>query len=92
MKKIIFGFLLTFYFCKVFSQSGSISISTLNYTTDLTQKTNLVFYNYLGQEMMQSNLQSNISTFDISSFSNGIYFIKVITHKSQNIERLIIQK
>lgn len=75
----------------VYPNPANVSF-TLNFTGDLTQKTNLVFYNYLGQEIMQSSLQSNISTFDISSFSNGIYFIKVITNKSQNIERLIIQK
>jgi len=65
---------------------------TINYTGDLSQKTNIAIYNYLGQEIMQSNLQSKTSTINVSDITNGIYFVRVRTNKTQQVERLVIQK
>jgi uncharacterized delta-60 repeat protein/uncharacterized protein (TIGR02145 family) len=65
---------------------------TINYTGDLSQKTNIAIYNYLGQEIMQSNLQSKTSTINVSDLTNGIYFVRVRTNKTQQVERLVIQK
>lgn len=65
---------------------------TINYTGDLSQKTNIEIYNYLGQEIMQSNLQSNTTAINVSDLINGIYFVKVRTDNTQKVQRLIIQK
>jgi len=65
---------------------------TLNYWGDLTESPSLVICNYLGQEIMQTHIQSSTSNFDISRFSDGVYFVKISTNKSQSIQRLIIQK
>lgn len=65
---------------------------TINYSGDLNEKTSISICNYLGQEMLQSNLQSNTTTINVSDFSNGIYFIKIRTNKTQAVQRLVIQK
>ncbi len=65
---------------------------TLNYSGNLNEKTTISICNYLGQEMMQSNLQSNTTTINVSDFSNGIYFVKIQTNKTQEVQRLVIQK
>lgn len=65
---------------------------TINYTGDLNEKTTISICNYLGQEMMQSNLQSNTTTINVNDFSNGIYFIRIQTSKTLEVQRLVIQK
>ncbi len=41
---------------------------------------------------MQSNLQSKTSTINVSDLTNGIYFVRVRTNKTQQVQRLVIQK
>lgn len=65
---------------------------TINYSGDLSQKTSLIICNYLGQEVMQSNLLSNTTTINVNDLMSGVYFIKIRTNKTQQVQRLVIQK
>lgn len=65
---------------------------TINYQGDLNEMTTVVIYNCLGQVVMQNSLMLNTTTLNVSDLLNGVYFVKVTTNKTQQVQSVIIQK
>ena len=65
--------------------SDAITIEYLHYTG--TEK--ITLFDITGRPLLDRNLSDYFSTIDISSFSKGVYFIKVITQESIFVKKLI---
>ena len=54
----------------------------------------LIIYNISGKAILSKNLNSALSkeTIDVSSISEGFYFVEVIKGSSKHISKIIISK
>jgi len=52
---------------------------------------NLRIFNINGQLVKSFNPASKETTIDVSSFANGVYFVHVLSHKKNTVQRVIIQ-
>jgi len=48
-------------------------------------------YDSLGRVLVSKIVESNQSSLDLSNYSNGIYFVKIITDNSEKIEKILKQ-
>jgi hypothetical protein len=62
--------------------------------TDVLEATTIEITNALGQVVLAPSPleRAGVRSFNISNFSNGIYFVKVITGNTQTIKRLVVSK
>jgi len=58
----------------------------------VTDQTSLVIYNSSGIEVYSSSISNSITTLDMSQYSSGVYFIKIILPDSGIITRKIIKQ
>ena len=65
--------------------SDAITIEYPHYTG--TEK--MTLFDITGRPLLDRNFSDYFSTIDISSFSKGVYFIRVITHESIFVKKLI---
>ncbi len=52
---------------------------------------NIRIYNYLGQQVIQVNKNTNIAKIDVSSLNSGVYILKIDTKEGSFMKKLIIQ-
>ncbi len=53
--------------------------------------TNIKIFNYLGQQLIQVNENTNICQINVSSLNSGVYFIKIDTKNGNFVKKLVIQ-
>lgn len=70
--------------------------SELNIEGELPGKSKsgtIIFLNSAGQEMFQDSYNTNKKTLDVSTFSDGIYFLEILTSEKKSISfKIIISK
>ena len=66
----------------------NVDLSSLN-----GQTANIAIYNVLGEQVMANQNVSNttINTFDISSLTTGIYFVKVVAGSKEITSKVIVE-
>ena len=65
---------------------GLITVSTEN-TNNIID-----IFNITGKKIYSQNTTSKISTFDFSSFNNGVYLMKIISGNKTIVKKFIIRK
>ncbi len=78
----------------VFEVDGSIAVYPNPATTEVTVKANnniksIQLYDAQGRIIMTSLIDDLASKLDISGYSKGIYFIKIITEKGAQVQKLL---
>ncbi len=56
-----------------------------------TEITNIKIFNYLGQQVIYVNKNTNITQIDVSNLNSGVYFMKIKTKAGSFVRKLIIQ-
>ena len=64
------------------------SIVTIEYP-QFTGMEKIIMFDIAGKQILNSTLSGNLSTIDISSFSAGIFFIKIIAQEKVFVKKLI---
>ncbi len=56
-----------------------------------TEISNIKIFNYLGQQVIQENGNTNITQIDVSNLNSGVYFLEINTKAGSFVRKLIIQ-
>ncbi|MEP7171234.1 MAG: T9SS type A sorting domain-containing protein, partial [Bacteroidota bacterium] len=68
---------------------------TLKYTASQNQSADLILTDLTGREVMHEQINmaagTNENTFDISGFTNGVYFIKIKTIDGERVQKIVKQ-
>ena len=65
--------------------SNSINIEI----SEISETTMMYIFNSKGQMVFSKNLENNVSEFDLSFFNSGMYFINIVTNKSNDFFKII---
>lgn len=65
---------------------------TLTFASIYQKDISLIIYNAFGQEVYSQQIPNATKTIDISHFTDGIYFVRVITDKQIYDKKVIMQK
>lgn len=68
--------------------NGIVTIEVSN----LSDKTEISLKNMLGEELLHSKLNESHTEFDMSSFSNGIYYVTVYSNHKSVTRKLVIER